>query len=121
MADAISRKRYERGIVGSLCFPLTHASISSLSQVQNVQAAGAIAAIVYNNNPGLVNPSINDPTIRIQCGGISNEQGESLFNMTMANPGVQFQLPNEDVQFEIPTAGKRLPSLCENTHTQHCI
>ncbi|KAI7887459.1 subtilisin-like protein [Lichtheimia hyalospora FSU 10163] len=74
-------------------------------KAQNVQAAGAIAAIFYNNNPGLVNPSVNDPAIRIQCGGISNEQGQALFNMTTSNPGIQFKLPNEDVQFEIPTAG----------------
>lgn len=76
-----------------------------------MQAAGAIAAIVYNNNPGLVNPSINDPAIHIQCGGISKEQGQALFNLITSNPGIQFKLPNEDVQFNIPTAGKIVHTL----------
>ncbi|KAI9320106.1 peptidase S8/S53 domain-containing protein [Dichotomocladium elegans] len=74
-------------------------------KMRNAQEAGAIAVLFYNNAPGLVTPSVTDPTIRIESGGVSSEQGELLFNFTKANPGIEYQFPQDDMVFRIPTAG----------------
>ena len=73
----------------------------------NVQAAGAIGAIVYNNEVGLITPSAGDPSIHIDVAGISKEHGELLFNQAKSNPETVYSFSVEDVSFPIDTAGKR--------------
>ncbi|KAI9270540.1 peptidase S8/S53 domain-containing protein [Phascolomyces articulosus] len=75
-------------------------------KVLNVQAAGAIGVVVYNNEPGLVTPSLNnDPMIHIECAGITKEHGELLFLHTKDTPEEIYRFSDEDISFPIDTAG----------------
>ncbi|KAI7849102.1 peptidase S8/S53 domain-containing protein [Circinella umbellata] len=72
----------------------------------NLQAAGAIGVIIYNNEPGLVTPTVsNEPLIHIDCAGISKEHGELLFTFIKNNPGAVYKFSDEDTSFPIDTGG----------------
>ncbi|KAI8147925.1 peptidase S8/S53 domain-containing protein [Fennellomyces sp. T-0311] len=74
-------------------------------KVVNVQSAGAMAAIVYNNEAGLITPAASDPSVHIDFAGISKEYGELLFNQAKSDPGTVYSLSSEDISFPIDTAG----------------
>lgn len=75
-------------------------------KVQNAQNAGAIGALIYNNVPGQVNPSIPDGTVSIPYGGMSQEDGYVLFEYLKSNPKErQVTFLKHDMGLPIPTAG----------------
>lgn len=57
------------------------------SQIQNAQNAGAAAAVIFNNAPGLLYTQAGDPgTVRIPALTINQEAGQSLVNLLQKQP-----------------------------------
>ena len=52
---------------------------------QNAQAAGAAAALIYNNVSGALNASIEGSTATIPCGGLSMEDAQAIFALCQKN------------------------------------
>jgi hypothetical protein len=75
-------------------------------KIINAQNAGAIAVLIYNNNPGPVTPSVHEGMVNIEYGGLSKEDGYELFNYLSKHPDAnEAEFLKEDVSFPVPTAG----------------
>ncbi|KAI8088927.1 peptidase S8/S53 domain-containing protein [Halteromyces radiatus] len=75
-------------------------------KVRHAQEAGAVAALIYNNVFGLLTPSAQDHDISIPYGGLSQEDGKTLFDNAMrAQDGNKYTFLKNEMGFNTPTAG----------------
>ena len=75
-----------------------------MDKVLNAQKAGALGALIYNNEIGQLTPSAFNDAIHIDYGGISMEDGQRLFqSLNSTNRIAIFQ--KHDISFPVPTAG----------------
>lgn len=75
-------------------------------KIMNAQNAGAVGALIYNNDPGPLTPSVHDNMVVIEYGGLSRDDGYLLFNYLKQNPDKrQVEFLANDSSFPIPTAG----------------
>lgn len=75
-------------------------------KVEHAQNAGAVGVLIYNNNFGFLTPSAQSPNVTIPCGGISQEDGKSIFNNAMdQQPKKKYTFLKNDMGFSTPTSG----------------
>ncbi|KAI9139521.1 peptidase S8/S53 domain-containing protein [Paraphysoderma sedebokerense] len=75
-------------------------------KIVNAQTAGAIGAIIYNNEPSFLSGFLLDATrINIPVAGISGDDGASLVQSSKAGD-VTASFPAKEKAFAIPTAGQ---------------
>jgi hypothetical protein len=72
----------------------------------NVQSAGAIGAILYNNLPGPITPSAPGGAVKIEYGGISLADGYLLFQYLDQFSNNTAEFPQMDKSFPVNTGGK---------------
>ncbi len=108
------------GISGLACTPLTNVGLAGeiaiirrgtcgfASKTANAQAAGAAAAIIWNNNPatGIIGLGGVDFSITIPAYSISNADGLALSAAVDANPAIKISVA--------PTGGSYYPPLGTN-------
>ncbi|CAO3585587.1 unnamed protein product [Absidia cylindrospora] len=75
-------------------------------KVRYAQDAGAVGVLIYNNNYGLLTPSAQGPDISIPCGGVSQEDGKSLFQYASTQQQAKkYTFLKNDMGFSTPTSG----------------
>ncbi|KAI8975324.1 peptidase S8/S53 domain-containing protein [Mycotypha africana] len=78
-------------------------------KIINAQNAGAVAVIVYNNQPGTLTPSVSGEDVRIDYGGISKDDAYRLYrylnHKASANSEMKANFQKEDQSLAVPTAG----------------
>jgi hypothetical protein len=75
-------------------------------KVEHAQKAGAVGVLIYNNNFGFLTPSAQSPNVTIPCGGLSQEDGKSIFNNAMdQHPKKKYTFLKNDMGFTTPTSG----------------
>lgn len=66
------------------------------TKVENAEAAGAVACIVYNNEDGEFGMDMTGSTIHIPCVSILREDGLMLVEMLEENPELTVSFPKDD-------------------------
>ncbi|KAI8890208.1 subtilisin-like protein [Backusella circina FSU 941] len=74
-------------------------------KILNVQSAGAIGAIIYNNVPGPITPSAPSDAVKIEYGGISLVDGFHLFEYLEQSTNNTAEFPQVDKSFPVTTGG----------------
>ncbi|KAI9593486.1 peptidase S8/S53 domain-containing protein, partial [Syncephalis fuscata] len=72
-------------------------------KAMNAEKAGAAVAILYNNEPGPLSPSIS-PDIKISVLSIEKSSGEAIIKSLASNPNQKI-LFDKNIIVEVPTAG----------------
>lgn len=84
---------------------ISRGSISFVEKGQNAQAAGAVAAIIYNNTSGTINMA-SDPSIKIPYMSILQSDGQALKNALLNNQSVSISFEGNFINTPNPNAGK---------------
>ncbi|SHF90359.1 Peptidase inhibitor I9 [Microbulbifer donghaiensis] len=69
---------------GKVCL-IQRGNISFADKVLNCEAGGGIAAVVYNNEPGMLNGTLGETVTSIPSAGISDTDGAALLNQLGAS------------------------------------
>ncbi|MCW8127414.1 S8 family serine peptidase [Microbulbifer halophilus] len=69
---------------GSVCL-IERGNISFADKVLNCEAGGGVAAVIYNNEPGMLHGTLGDTTTTIPSAGISDTDGAALLNQLGAS------------------------------------
>ena len=78
---------------------------SFVEKHQAADAAGAVAAIIYNNEAGEIGMNLTDDTANSPCVAITQADGEYLIAALAENPGLTISFPEELDFFPNPYAG----------------
>ncbi|MFC6633431.1 S8 family serine peptidase [Microbulbifer taiwanensis] len=69
---------------GKVCL-IQRGNISFADKVLNCEAGGGIAAVIYNNEPGILNGTLGETVTSIPSAGISDTDGAALLNQLGAS------------------------------------
>ncbi|MNC11559.1 Minor extracellular protease vpr precursor [compost metagenome] len=74
-------------VTGKVVF-ISHGSISFLEKQTRAQEKGAIAAIIYNNSPGLISMALTDGQATIPTVSISKDDGNAIRSASVGAAGI---------------------------------
>ena len=70
-------------------------NISFTEKCENAKAAGAVACLVYNNEPGVIRMDLNGSKVDIPCASITMLSGAYILEQLAQNPGVTLEASAE--------------------------
>lgn len=66
-------------------------NISFTEKCENAKTAGAVACLVYNNEPGVIRMDLNNSPVDIPCASITMLSGAYILEQLAQNPGVTLE------------------------------
>jgi len=81
------------GASGSICL-IERGNITFADKVLNCQAGGGVGAIIFNNEPGVVNGTLGDVVTAIPSVGISQEDGAAILGQLPATASISIEQTN---------------------------
>ncbi len=70
-------------------------NISFTEKCENAKTAGAVACLVYNNEPGVIRMDLNNSPVDIPCASITMLSGAYILEQLAQNPGVTLEASAE--------------------------